>query len=73
MAQNRTKELKADGEIVFFIPVSGKLLDQGDAKWILIRGHLRGHNDTPFERPTPGWPIGRPGFVFDVFLITIDY
>jgi hypothetical protein len=33
---------------------------------------LRGHNDTPFGRPTPGHPIGRPGVshpsgVFGVF------
>jgi hypothetical protein len=46
--------------------------DQGDAKWIVIRGQLRGHNDTPFGRPTPGWPIGRlvfgcPQGVFGVF------
>ena len=34
--------------------------DQGDAKWIVIRGQLRGHNDTSFGRPTPGRPIGRP-------------
>jgi hypothetical protein len=26
----------------------GKFHDQGDAKWIVIRGQLRGHNDTPF-------------------------
>jgi hypothetical protein len=26
---------------------SGELHDQGDAKWIVIRGQLRGHNDTP--------------------------
>jgi len=26
----------------------GKLHDQGDAKWIVIRGQLRGHNDTPY-------------------------
>jgi hypothetical protein len=35
--------------------------NQGDAKWIVIRGQLRGHNDTPFGRPAPGWPIGRLG------------
>jgi hypothetical protein len=35
--------------------------DQGDAKWIVIRGQQRGHNDMPCRRPTPGWPIGRPG------------
>jgi hypothetical protein len=42
----------------------GKFHDQGDAKWIVIRGQLRGHNDTPFGRPTLGWPIGRPQGVF---------
>jgi hypothetical protein len=35
--------------------------DQADAEWIVIRRPLRGHNDTPFGRPTPGRPIGRPG------------
>jgi hypothetical protein len=39
----------------------GKFHDQRDAKWIVIRGQLRGHNDTPFGRPTPGRIIGRPG------------
>jgi hypothetical protein len=38
-----------------------KFHDQGDAKWIVIRGHLRGHNDTPCGRPAPGRPVGRPG------------
>jgi hypothetical protein len=38
---------------------SGQFHDQGDAKWIVIRGQLRGHNDTPFEWPTPVRPIGR--------------
>jgi hypothetical protein len=28
-------------------------LDQGDAKWIVIRGQLRGDNDMPFGQPTP--------------------
>jgi hypothetical protein len=40
---------------------SGKFHDQGDAKWIVIRGQLRGHNDTPCGRPAPGRPISRPG------------
>jgi hypothetical protein len=31
----------------------GKFHDQGDAKWIVIREQLRGHNNTPFGRPTP--------------------
>jgi hypothetical protein len=39
----------------------GEFHDQGDAKWIVIRGKLRGHNDTPFGQPTPSRPIGRPG------------
>jgi hypothetical protein len=37
-----------------------KFHDKGDAKWIVTRGKLRGHNDTPFGRPTPGRPIGCP-------------
>jgi hypothetical protein len=39
----------------------GEFHDRGDPEWIVIRGQLRGHNDTPFGRPTPGQPIGRPG------------
>jgi hypothetical protein len=42
----------------FFL--DGEFHDQEDAKWIVIGGQLRGHNDTPFGRPTPGRPIGRP-------------
>jgi hypothetical protein len=50
----------------------GELHDQGDAKGSVIRGQLRGHNDTPFGRPTPSRPIGRPGVgrllgIFGVF------
>jgi hypothetical protein len=33
---------------------------QAGAKWIVIRGPLRGYNDTPCGRPTPGRPIGHP-------------
>jgi hypothetical protein len=37
-----------------------------------LRGKIRGHNDTPFRRPTPGWPIdrhvvGRPQGIIGVF------
>jgi hypothetical protein len=39
--------------------LGGKFHDQGDAKCIVIRGQLRGHNDTPYGRPAPGRPIGR--------------
>jgi hypothetical protein len=38
---------------------SGQFYNQGDTKWIVIRGQLRGHNDTPFRRPTLVRPIGR--------------
>jgi hypothetical protein len=42
----------------------GESYDQADAEWIVIWRQLRGHNDTPFGRPTPrpayrphgGWP-----------------
>jgi hypothetical protein len=49
----------------------GTFHDQGDAKWIVIRRELRGHNNTPFGKPIPGRPIGRPGVgrpqgIFDV-------
>jgi ribosomal protein L21 len=43
------------------VVVVGEFHDQGDVKWIVIRGQLRGHNDTPFGWPTPGRPISRPG------------
>jgi hypothetical protein len=43
------------------IGAGGELHDQGDARWIVIRRELRGHNDTPFGWPTPGQPVGRPG------------
>jgi hypothetical protein len=38
--------------------VRGQFHGQVDTKWIVIMGQLRGHNDTPFERPTPSRPIG---------------
>jgi hypothetical protein len=41
--------------------IEGEFNDQGDTKWIVIRGPLWGHNDKPFRRPTPGRPISRPG------------
>jgi hypothetical protein len=39
----------------------GEFHDQAGANWIVFRGLLRGHNDTPYERPTPARPISRPG------------
>jgi hypothetical protein len=34
---------------------------KGDAKWIVIRRSLWGHNDTPCGQPALGQPIGCPG------------
>ena len=47
----------------------GKFHDQAYTKWIVIRGQLWGHNDTPFGWPTPGGRnscsvVGRPLGVF---------
>jgi hypothetical protein len=43
----------------------GEFREQGDAEWIVIRGQLRGHNDTPFG-VGPG--VGRPKGVFGGFI-----
>jgi hypothetical protein len=45
------------------VPARGEFHDQGDAKWIVIKGQLRGHNHTPFGRPG----VGRPSGVFGGF------
>jgi hypothetical protein len=45
----------------------GEFHDQGDTKWLVIRGQLRGHNDKPFGQPTPGPVVGFPQGVFAVF------
>jgi hypothetical protein len=37
---------------------NGEFHDQGDTKWIVMRGQLRGHNDMPFGPPTPDRPAG---------------
>jgi hypothetical protein len=55
----------------------GEFHDQADANWIVIRGLLWGHNDTPSGRSTSSLPIGRAGMVrpqgvFIYFLVTID-
>jgi hypothetical protein len=39
----------------------GEFHDQGDVEFIVIRGQLRGYNDTPLGQSTPGRPIGHPG------------
>jgi hypothetical protein len=49
-----------------------------EAKWLVIRGPLRGHNDTPCRRPTPGRPGGLAlGLAvlraYLVFSFTINY
>jgi hypothetical protein len=52
--------------------VDGGCHDEANAEWIVIGEPLRGLNDMPLRRPTPGPPIGRPGAghlqgVFGVF------
>jgi hypothetical protein len=47
--------------------LKGEFHDQGDAKWIVIMGKLRGHNDTPFGR----LPSGRIWW-FRLLSITVD-
>jgi hypothetical protein len=39
----------------------GEFHGQGDAKRIVIRWLLGGHNDMPFGWPAPGRPVGRLG------------
>jgi hypothetical protein len=73
----RSSELKKLGTFgvtlfEFLWSLTSEFHDQGDAKWIVIRRQLRGHNDTPFGGPIPGQPIGCPGVgrpkgVIDVF------
>jgi hypothetical protein len=36
-----------------FTPLEGEFHDQADSKWIVIRGLLRGHNDTPLRAANP--------------------
>jgi hypothetical protein len=38
----------------------GEFHDQEDAKWIVIRRSLWGHNKMPCGWPAPSQPIGRP-------------
>jgi hypothetical protein len=38
----------SDNKWVLLRSFRGGFHDQGDAKWIVIRGQLRGHNDTLF-------------------------
>jgi hypothetical protein len=54
--------LAAAADLIASAKNPGKFHDQGDARWIVIRGQVRGHNDTPLGRPNPGCPIGRQNF-----------
>jgi hypothetical protein len=47
-------------EIIIPFLGSGEFHDQGDTKWIEIRGSLWGHNDMTCGQPAPGQPIGCP-------------
>jgi hypothetical protein len=49
---------------------SGKFHAQGDAKWIVIRGQLSGHNDTPCRRPTSSRPPPGHTCWFQLLLIS---
>jgi uncharacterized C2H2 Zn-finger protein len=67
--QFKCKEERCNRE---FYTEIGEFHDQGDAKWIVIRSHLRGHNGTPFGQINHCRPIGRSGVsrpqgVFGVF------
>jgi hypothetical protein len=44
--------VRVDEFCVSFSLSSGEFHDQADADWIVIRGQLRGHNDTPIGQPT---------------------
>jgi hypothetical protein len=48
-------------------PFWGEFHDQGDAKWIVIKRQLWGHNDTPCGQPVPGRPISLSGCPLGVF------
>ena len=53
--------VQIDGRFAFVHQVADlevRVYDQADAEG--IKRQLRGHNDTPCGRPTPGRPIGRP-------------
>jgi hypothetical protein len=48
-------------EIKIYSKLQSKFHDQWDAKWIVIRGLLSGHNNMPF------WVVGGPQGVFGGF------
>jgi hypothetical protein len=37
---------------IFMLSAQGEFHDEGEAKWIVIRGQLIGHINTPCGRPT---------------------
>jgi hypothetical protein len=44
--------------------------DETDADWLVIRGPLKGHKDTPFGWPTSGWPSSERIWCFQLLLIS---
>jgi hypothetical protein len=59
--EKKAIESQPNNFVVRLVFCGGEFNEQEDAKWRVIRGQLRGLNNTPFGRPTPGRPIGRPG------------
>jgi uncharacterized NAD-dependent epimerase/dehydratase family protein len=53
-----------------------KEMKKKDAEWIVIRGQLSGHNDTPYKQTTLSRPIGCPGLAalraYFIFSVTND-
>jgi hypothetical protein len=52
----------------------GEFHDQGDARWIVIRGQLRGYNDTPSGGQPPADLSATRGLAaLRVYLVFFDY
>jgi hypothetical protein len=52
--KKKRKETEEEDRSISGTIAVGKFHDQGDAKWIVIRRLLWGHNNTPCGRPVPG-------------------
>jgi hypothetical protein len=52
-----------------FVMTGGEFHNQGDAKWIVIRRQLKGHNNTSFRRPGVSRPQGVFGSLSYYYLV----